>query len=88
MRTDYSTLELTLDGSVADLRLARPDSANALTSQMWREFREALRLIDEEPAVRVVVLSGRGKHFCAGIDLATLSEFGDDGGSGDPRVRV
>jgi enoyl-CoA hydratase len=82
MRADYSTLDLHLDRGVAALRLARPGSANALTAQMWQELREALRRIDEEPEVRVVVLSGRGDHFCAGIDLATLSEFGN-GDSGD-----
>ena len=85
MRADFSEVEFSHESGVAALRLARPGSANALTPLLWREIREALRLIDEEPAVRVAVLSGQGNHFCAGIDLATLDEFGTGGtgGNGD-----
>lgn len=82
MRTDFSTVDLSLKKGVAALRLARPESANALTAELWRELREALQVIDSEPAARVAVLSGQGKHFCAGIDIATLNGFGTGGTGG------
>jgi enoyl-CoA hydratase len=83
MTADFAEVELSHEGGVAALRLARPKSANALTPRLWRELREALRLIDEEPAIRVAVLGGQGDHFCAGIDLNTLDEFGTRGTDDD-----
>jgi enoyl-CoA hydratase len=69
----FSALALTVADGVAELRLNRPDRANALSRTMWYELRAAARALDAEPSVRVVVLSGAGKHFCAGIDLGMLA---------------
>jgi enoyl-CoA hydratase len=80
VKQDYSTLSLSLDAGVAELRLNRPDKANALSRPMWHELREAARDLDATPEVRVVVLAGAGRHFCAGIDLAMLAEFEDGAG--------
>jgi enoyl-CoA hydratase len=68
----YTALNVELDGAVAHVRFNRPDKANALNAEMWRELRQAMEWCDREAAVRAVVLSGEGKHFCAGIDLAML----------------
>ena len=73
MHTDFKTLTLTVEDGVADLRLNRPDRANAMNVDMWQELREAARAADAAPEVRVVVLRGEGKHFCAGIDLGMLA---------------
>lgn len=75
MDTSFSTLEVSVDGGVADVRLNRPDRANSMSKAMWHELREAMRRLDAEPAVRVVVIGANGNHFCAGIDLGMLSEF-------------
>ena len=66
----YSTLALCLDGHVLDICLNRPSSANALNAEMWVELQQAFEWADATPEVRVVILSGEGKHFCAGIDLS------------------
>jgi enoyl-CoA hydratase len=71
----FETLALTLDGKVAHLALNRPDKANSMSATMWTELHAACRWLDETPAARVVVLSGNGKHFCAGIDLALLQSL-------------
>ncbi|MBO0849801.1 MAG: enoyl-CoA hydratase/isomerase family protein, partial [Pseudonocardia sp.] len=85
MKQDYSTLSVNLDAGVAELRLNRPDKANALSRPMWQELREAARDLDATPEARVVVLAGAGRHFCAGIDLGMLAEFEDAaGGTGCP----
>jgi enoyl-CoA hydratase/carnithine racemase len=73
--TDFSTLDLTVQDGVAELRLNRPERANSLNRPMWGELRAAAQALDAEPSVRVVVLSGNGAHFCAGIDLGMLAEF-------------
>ena len=75
----FETLELTLDGHVAQVVLNRPDKANAMSAAMWRELEACFRWCSEEPAVRVVVLAGRGKHFCAGIDLQIFATLDDAG---------
>jgi enoyl-CoA hydratase len=68
----YTALQVEQDGAVAHVRFNRPDKANALNAEMWRELRQAMEWCDSEPGVRAVVLAGAGKHFCAGIDLAML----------------
>jgi enoyl-CoA hydratase len=74
-----------LGGGVVHLRLNRPERFNTLEAGLVTELHTALDRIAEDGAVRVVVLSGRGKHFCAGADLAGhgLAPGGD--GSGSPQ---
>ena len=71
------TLALSLDGHVALVELNRPDKANAMSAAMWQELEDCFRWCDREAAVRVVVLAGRGRHFCAGIDLAMFGTLDD-----------
>jgi enoyl-CoA hydratase len=70
-----TALSITHDGGVATVRLERPEAANALDRTLWRELRETFRALDADPGVRVVVLAGAGRHFCAGIDLSMLAEI-------------
>lgn len=71
----YSTLAIRLDDGIADITLNRPDKANALNDAMWQEIRQAFDWVDATPEARVAILSGAGKHFCAGIDLAMLGSI-------------
>lgn len=70
---NLQTLALSLDSGVARITLNRPDKLNALNDEMWRELREAFTWADRTPAVRVVILSGNGRAFSTGIDLAMLA---------------
>lgn len=72
-RTEF--VDVTVDGGVAHVRLDRPTLANALHGPLWTELHQVVRAVDAEPAVRVVVLSGNGRHFCSGIDVASLAEL-------------
>jgi 2-(1,2-epoxy-1,2-dihydrophenyl)acetyl-CoA isomerase len=74
----YETLIHDVSGGVATLTLNRPESANALNLQMARDLFDASRAIEAEPSVRAVVLTGAGRMFCAGGDLKSFSEQGDD----------
>lgn len=67
---NYETLQLAVDErGVATLTLNRPDVHNAMNSLMWDEGLDAVRRLDRDPDIRVVVLTGAGKSFCAGGDL-------------------
>lgn len=58
---------------VAEITLNRPDSLNTFNSTMARELYAALGEMDQAPEVRVVLLKGAGKAFCAGIDVNELA---------------
>ena len=57
---------------VRTLTLDRPEVRNALSLQLRRSLPEALSAADADPAVRVIVVTGAGGHFCAGADIAAL----------------
>ncbi len=63
-------LRVEIDGPVATLTLDRPEALNALTIPIKLALREALDAIAADPAVRAVILTGAGRAFCAGQDLA------------------
>ena len=69
----FSTLTISLSEGIADIRLNRPDKSNAMNEAMWQEIRQAFDWVDATPGARVAILSGEGKNFCAGIDLAMLA---------------
>ena len=72
---ELRTLSVTLSGGVARITLNRPDKANALNLQMWHELREAMQWLSDTPAARVGILDAAGRHFCAGLDLASFDEL-------------
>ncbi|MEM9254681.1 MAG: crotonase/enoyl-CoA hydratase family protein [Pseudomonadota bacterium] len=74
MPPSYATLDVTVESRVATVNLNRPDKANSMNAALWEDLQQCFEWLDAEPEVRVVVLAGNGKHFCAGLDLAM---FGD-----------
>jgi enoyl-CoA hydratase len=60
------------EGHVATVTLNRPEQRNPLSAVMLRDLASALRWCKEEPDVRVVVLTGAGRVFCAGADLSSF----------------
>ena len=73
-----------LDGGIADVRLNRPDKMNALDGAMFQGIVDAGEALKGDRAVRVVVLSGEGRGFCAGLDFSSFQAMaGGGGGDGD-----
>lgn len=64
---------VTVTDGIADVRLNRPDKRNALDTAMFRGIVEAGEWVQAAPSVRVVVLSGEGASFCAGLDFSSLA---------------
>lgn len=62
-----------LADGVAHVELARPDKLNAMDREMFAAIGDTFRALGHDPAVRVILLSGRGKHFSAGLDLEYAS---------------
>jgi enoyl-CoA hydratase len=86
----HPNLTLERDGAVAVLWLDRPEKLNALHRPLWDAIPAAVAELDADPAVRAIVVAGRGKAFCAGIDLldhaAALAGGGAISGRGSSAV--
>lgn len=67
---DYEHIAYDVDGPVATITLDRPDKLNAFTGRMMRELLDALDQADADDAVRALIVTGRGRAFCAGADLS------------------
>jgi methylglutaconyl-CoA hydratase len=69
MGASFETVRLDIDAGVARVTMNRPDIRNAFNEVMISELRQAFAAINADESVRVVVLTGEGKSFCAGADL-------------------
>lgn len=70
--THYATLHVHTDGGLHTILLNRPEKRNALTPQLIEELTHALDAAATNPHCRVVILTGAGSSFCAGLDLDHL----------------
>jgi enoyl-CoA hydratase len=64
---------VTIDNGVAHLEMNNPDKANSMTPDFWADLPRIAAALDADPTVRCVVLSGRGRHFTSGMDLAVFN---------------
>ena len=79
--TNFETIRYEVADGQATITLARPDKRNALNALMFDELGRAVKLARDDPSARVVVLTGEGPSFCAGIDLGSLTELAGIQGS-------
>ena len=71
------TLQIERQGLVARVWLNRPDVRNAFNEEVIAELGAAFAMLGAEPALRAIVLGGRGKAFCAGADLSWMRAMAD-----------
>jgi enoyl-CoA hydratase/carnithine racemase len=81
---DLRTLTYEVTGRIARITLDRRERGNGITLEMPRELQRCVEQADLDPGVHVIALSGNGKGFCGGYDLAASAE-GDMSGLGDAR---
>ena len=67
----YTTIKLAYDAGIATITLNRPEKRNAISFVLVEELQSALKEVEQSPA-QVVILTGAGKAFCAGMDLDEL----------------
>ncbi|MCL5042846.1 MAG: crotonase/enoyl-CoA hydratase family protein [Gammaproteobacteria bacterium] len=88
---DYQSLKVELSNKVAHVQINRPEKLNAMNAAFWEEMVAAFDWIDATDEARVVIITGAGKHFSAGIDLALLAtaagEMSQDIGRNAERIR-
>ena len=75
-------VKVTMSDGIADVRLVRADKMNALDAAMFDALVAATERLSGEKAVRVVVLSGEGRAFCAGLDMGRFAAMKENGGNG------
>jgi enoyl-CoA hydratase/carnithine racemase len=78
---DYRTIRYEVGEGIATLTLDRPDHMNAFTVRMCLEMIDAFDRVDADPSVRAVIVTGSGRAFCAGADLAGGADAFDPAGS-------
>src|ERR1700704_4988770 len=71
----YDNIDITEDSGIVTITLNRPDKLNALVGHMRRDLAEALEDAGSDRNVRVVVITGAGRAFCAGGDLERAAEL-------------
>ncbi|MCP4577932.1 MAG: crotonase [Deltaproteobacteria bacterium] len=69
----YNTILLEKKAGIGYLTLNRPEVRNAFNQEMIDELKDALRIVDKDPEIRVLIITGAGKAFQAGADIAELS---------------
>lgn len=77
-------IKISIDAGVAHVQLVRSDKMNALDSKMFDAIIAAGEQLRGNGEVRVVVLSGEGRAFCAGLDMANFAAMADSGGGEAP----
>ena len=65
----YETILYSRTGSIAEIRFNRPQRLNAVVEQLYVEMLSALQRAEDDPKVRVLVLTGEGRAFCVGADM-------------------
>jgi enoyl-CoA hydratase/carnithine racemase len=81
---DYTQIAYEVEDHIATLTLDRPERLNAFTGVMMAEMIDAFDRSDADDDVRAVIVTGRGRGFCAGADLSGGGETFSRGGGGDP----
>ena len=74
---DFKTIKIQLGESMAWVNLDRPEVRNALNPEMINELTEAIDWLNSRDDIRVIIIKGNGKSFCAGADLAYMKEMAE-----------
>ena len=72
---DFKTIKVQLGESMAWVNLDRPEVRNALNAELIRELTEVFDWLNSRNDIRVIILKGNGKAFCAGADLAYMKDM-------------
>lgn len=80
----FTDIIYTVDQGVATITLNRPQAMNTMSPNMMAEWIQALELSRDDPQVKVVVVTGSGRHFCGGGDVRGSARLAAQAGPGEP----
>jgi len=72
---DYEILKLTVDENIAVVTICRPQALNALNARFFQEMDAMIKQVSDMPEIRVMVITGEGKAFVAGADIAEMVDM-------------
>ncbi|MCZ4291438.1 crotonase/enoyl-CoA hydratase family protein [Hoeflea alexandrii] len=82
----YACFTVEIADHIAHIRFNRPDKANSMTMEFWKELPEAVDRISNDAQARVIVISSEGKHFTAGMDISVFMSGSLDGDRANAHV--
>lgn len=82
----YSCFSVETADHIAHVRLNRPEKANSMIPDFWREFPDAIDRISSSAEARVIVISSEGKHFTSGMDISVFMSGGLDADAANAHV--
>ncbi len=82
----YACFTVEIADHIAHIRFNRPDKANSMTLEFWKELPEAVDKISNDAEARVIVISSEGKHFTAGMDISVFMSGALDGDAANAHV--
>lgn len=71
---NYNTIKIKINNNVAEITLNRPDVHNAFNNELIGEFLTLLNELEGQEGLRVIIITGEGKSFCAGADINWMRE--------------
>lgn len=72
MELDSTFFKTEINDGVAHFTMAKPEKANAMSPDFWDDLPRMARALENDPAIRALVISGEGRHFTSGMDLSSF----------------
>jgi enoyl-CoA hydratase len=83
---EYQILKLEVNGNIAIVTISRPNAMNALNTTFFKEMDQMIEYISGNKDIRVMIITGEGKAFVAGADIAEMVDMNDEQGSNFSRI--
>ena len=77
MSLKYDTIEFSIKNNVAKVKLNRPEVHNAMDEKLMKELTSCFKILSKKEDVKIIILTGNGKSFCAGADLNWMKSMVD-----------
>jgi len=82
----YACFTVEIADHIAHIRFNRPDKANSMTMEFWKQLPQAVDKISKDAEARVIVISSEGKHFTSGMDISVFMSGSLDGDTANAHV--